>query len=85
MQRRALLALIPPAGLAVAGCGFKLRGSQNYGIERIAVLPNPGGPLLTELRRAAALRHLTPIQDLGDWGGGGRRMWESYRGGRDDG
>ena len=52
MQRRALLALIPPAGLAVAGCGFKLRGSQNYGFERIAVLPNPGGPLLTELRRS---------------------------------
>ena len=54
MQRRALLALIPPAGLAVAGCGFKLRGSQNYGFERIAVLPNPGGPLLTELRRSLA-------------------------------
>jgi len=52
MQRRALLALIPPAGLAVAGCGFKLRGSQNYGFERIAVLPNPGGPLVTELRRS---------------------------------
>ena len=54
MQRRALLALISPAGLAVAGCGFKLRGSQNYGFERIAVLPNPGGPLLTELRRSLA-------------------------------
>ena len=54
MQRRALLALIPPAGLAVAGCGFKLRGSQSYGFERIAVLPNPGGPLLTELRRSLA-------------------------------
>lgn len=54
MQRRALLALLPPAGLAVAGCGFKLRGSQNYGFERIAVLPNPGGPLLTELRRSLA-------------------------------
>ena len=54
MQRRALLALIPPAGLALAGCGFKLRGSQNYGFERIAVLPNPGGPLLTELRRSLA-------------------------------
>ena len=54
MQRRALLALIPPAGLAVAGCGFKLRGSQNYGFERIAVLPNPGGPLVTELRRSLA-------------------------------
>ncbi|GDX56578.1 LPS-assembly lipoprotein LptE [Comamonadaceae bacterium] len=54
MQRRALLALIPPTGLAVAGCGFKLRGSQNYGFERIAVLPNPGGPLVTELRRSLA-------------------------------
>ena len=54
MQRRALLALIPPAGLALAGCGFKLRGSQNYGFERIAVLPNPGGPLVTELRRSLA-------------------------------
>ena len=54
MQRRALRALIPPAGLAVAGCGFKLRGNQNYGFERIAVLPNPGGPLLTELRRSLA-------------------------------
>ena len=54
MQRRALLALLPPAGLALAGCGFKLRGSQNYGFERIAVLPNPGGPLVTELRRSLA-------------------------------
>lgn len=54
MRRRALLALMPPAGLALAGCGFKLRGSQNYGFERIAVLPNPGGPLVTELRRSLA-------------------------------
>ena len=38
----------------MAGCGFKLRGSQNYGFERIAVLPNPGGPLVTELRRSLA-------------------------------
>jgi outer membrane lipopolysaccharide assembly protein LptE/RlpB len=52
MQRRPLLALLLPAGLALGGCGFRLRGSQTYAFDRIAVLPHPGGPLAIELRRS---------------------------------
>ena len=52
MQRRPLLALLLPVGLALAGCGFRLRSSQTYAFDRIAVLPHPGGPLAIELRRS---------------------------------
>ena len=52
MQRRPLIALLLPAGLALGGCGFRLRGSQTYAFDRIAVLPHPGGPLAIELRRS---------------------------------
>jgi LPS-assembly lipoprotein len=52
MQRRPLLALLLPAGLALGGCGFRLRGNQSYAFDRIAVLPHPGGPLAIELRRS---------------------------------
>ena len=50
MQRRALFLTVPMAWLA--GCGFKLRGSQSYGFKSLAVLPNPGGAVAAELRRA---------------------------------
>ena len=53
MQRRAVLALM--AGLALAGlsgCGFHLRGAQNYAFGTLAVMPQPGGPLALELRRS---------------------------------
>ena len=66
MQRRPLLALLLPAGLALAGCGFRLRGSQTFAFDRIAVLPHPGGPLAIELRRSfgPAVQVLAPQAPL---------------------
>jgi LPS-assembly lipoprotein len=53
LLRRRLGAALLITGL-VAGCGFKLRGSQNFNFTSIAVTPNPGGALADELRRALA-------------------------------
>lgn len=72
MQRRDALLLLGRlslgglATLALAGCGFKLRGSQDFAFSSIAVLPNPGGPLAAELRRSfgSAVRVLTPQEPL---------------------
>ncbi|MDD5332833.1 MAG: LPS assembly lipoprotein LptE [Rhodoferax sp.] len=72
MQRRSALALLRQFGLAgigslaLAGCGFKLRASQNFSFSTLAVLPNPGGPLALELRRsvAGAVRVLAPGEAL---------------------
>lgn len=72
MERRAALTLVGQAslaslvGLALAGCGFKLRGNQNFAFSSIAILPYPGGALAIELRRSfgAAVRVLgsdTPL------------------------
>ena len=49
-------------GLVLAGCGFKLRGSQSFAFSTIAVMPNPGGPVAVELRRSfgSAVRVLEP-------------------------
>ena len=58
MQRRTSLLLLGQLGLTglasalLGGCGFKLRGAQNYSFQTIAVMPNPGGPLALELRRS---------------------------------
>jgi len=58
MQRRATLILLSQAAaagvaaLALPGCGFKLRGKQEFPFTSIAILPNPGGALAAELRRA---------------------------------
>ena len=68
MKRRTSLGLLGQAGLAslatlaLAGCGFKLRGSQNYPFQTLAILPNPGGPLAIELRRSfgSSVRVLAP-------------------------
>jgi len=51
VSRRALLAAAVTTG-ALAGCGFKLRGSQSYAFTRIAITPNPGGAVAQELRRS---------------------------------
>ena len=40
------------ASLALVGCGFKLRGSQNFAFTSVAVMPQPGGGLAAELRRS---------------------------------
>ena len=71
MKRRSALVLITQAGLAslaVGGCGFKLRGSQNFAFSTIAIMPNPGGALATELRRSFgdAVRVLAPDAPLTD-------------------
>lgn len=55
MKRRSALSVLGGASLAsvaLVGCGFKLRGAQNYPFQTIAVQPNPGGALVIELRRS---------------------------------
>jgi LPS-assembly lipoprotein len=69
MQRRKSLLLLSQISLSAAlltGCGFKLRGSQNFAFSRIAVLPQPGGPMAIELRRtlARSLQVLAGEDDL---------------------
>jgi LPS-assembly lipoprotein len=61
MQRRNLFA-IPMAAL-LAGCGFKLRGQQSFAFETIAVTPERGGAVATDLARylGSALRPLVPV------------------------
>jgi LPS-assembly lipoprotein len=39
-------------GGLLAGCGFKLRGQQNFVFSSIAITPYPGGALAQELRRS---------------------------------
>ena len=38
--------------VGLAGCGFKLRGSQAFAFTRIAIMPTPGGAIAQELRRS---------------------------------
>lgn len=54
------------ASLALGGCGFRLRGSQNFAFTRIAIMPDPGGAVAAELRRSfgAAVRVLAPDEPL---------------------
>ena len=55
MKRRSVITLLGQAslaGLTLGGCGFKLRGPLNYSFQTLAIQPNPGGPLVTELRRS---------------------------------
>ena len=51
LSRRSMGAAMVAAGLLV-GCGFKLRGAQTFAFTSIAVMPNPGGTLVQELRRS---------------------------------
>ena len=50
--RRAALQLagMAAASVALTGCGFKLRGSQTFAFQSIAILPHPGGAIAQELR-----------------------------------
>lgn len=54
------LAGVVAVGAGLAGCGFRLRGSQAFAFQSIALLPNPGGAVAQELRRSfgAAVRVL---------------------------
>jgi LPS-assembly lipoprotein len=40
------------ASTGLAGCGFRLRGSQTFAFQRIAIGPQPGGAVAQELRRS---------------------------------
>lgn len=40
------------ASAGLAGCGFRLRGSQAFAFQRIAVQPQPGGGVAQELRQS---------------------------------
>lgn len=54
------------AGAGLAGCGFKLRGSQAFAFTRIAIMPNPGAAIAQELRRSfgPAVQVLAPDKPL---------------------
>lgn len=68
LTRRALVQFtsLAAAGAGLAGCGFKLRGSQVFSFQSIAILPHPGGAVAQELRRSfgAAVRVLSAEDDL---------------------
>jgi len=72
MKRRTALKFLRQASLAslaamaMGGCGFKLRSSQNYAFATIAIMPNPGGALALELRRSfgSAVHVLSPEEPL---------------------
>jgi LPS-assembly lipoprotein len=44
------------AGSLLAGCGFKLRGEQNFSFETISVVAAQGGPVAVDLRRVLGAR-----------------------------
>lgn len=55
MKRRTVIRLGLPvmlASLLAGGCGFKLRGTNSFAFQTIAIRPNPGGPVAQELRRS---------------------------------
>ena len=66
--RRAVLhfATLALAGSGLAGCGFRLRGSQAFAFQRIAIQSQPGGAVAQELRRAfgSAVQVLTASDPL---------------------
>jgi LPS-assembly lipoprotein len=51
LTRRSLCVVLMTTGLLV-GCGFKLRGQQNFAFSSIAILPSSGGAVVQELRRS---------------------------------
>jgi LPS-assembly lipoprotein len=62
MIRRTLFVALLAGGL-LAGCGFHLRSSQNYVFKTLAVTPEKGGLVATELIRyfGRAIVPLTPV------------------------
>ncbi len=61
ISRRSLGVAIVTASL-LAGCGFKLRGQQNFAFTSIAITPSPGSAVVQELRRSFG----GTVQVLGD-------------------
>ena len=60
------VALVGLVGSLLGGCGFKLRASQDFAFQTLAIQPNPGGGVALELRRSFgdAVRVLTPEEPL---------------------
>lgn len=52
--RRVFMRVLGAAGVVavLAGCGFKLRGSQSFAFKTIAITPAPGGAVAQQLRRS---------------------------------
>lgn len=61
LSRRSLGVVVVTVGL-LAGCGFKLRGQQNFAFTSIAIQPSPGGAVVQDLRRSLG----GSLQVLGD-------------------
>ncbi len=53
---RNFAAALLAGSVLLAGCGFKLRGEQNFAFESIAVNAPQNGPVAIELRRALGTR-----------------------------
>ena len=51
LRRRTLLALLPAPALLLAGCGFKLRGVQQFSFRTLYIAAPDTSPLARELRR----------------------------------
>ena len=51
LRRRTLLALLPVPALLLAGCGFKLRGVQQFAFRSLYIAAPANSPLARELRR----------------------------------
>lgn len=51
LRRRTLLSLLPAPALLLAGCGFKLRGVQQFSFRSLYIAAPPNSPLARELRR----------------------------------
>ena len=51
LRRRTLLALLPAPALLLAGCGFKLRGVQQFAFRSVYIAAPDNSPLARELRR----------------------------------
>jgi LPS-assembly lipoprotein len=63
LQRRSFVFATPLAVL-LSGCGFKLRGKQTFAFETIAVTPEAGGAVATELIRYLGniVRPVAPLE-----------------------
>ena len=53
---KGLFAALLAVSVLLAGCGFKLRGEQNFAFESITVNAPQNGPVAVELRRALGSR-----------------------------
>ncbi|MDE2416839.1 MAG: hypothetical protein KGN32_03460 [Burkholderiales bacterium] len=64
MRRRSVAAGVAGLGAAIllTGCGFKLRSSQNFAFQTVAVTPEAGGGVAAELARyfGASIRPVAP-------------------------